>query len=162
MNKMLSDALREYHGLREQLDRALLGDKAKKWGKAFATFMRGEPTWVEGMIYAPLEWSRDLGEVPVDLIKNTIRLFGKEYADGGIGWRLPKVGEVYRSLKRTGHSGFVLGRLFWASNSESDGGGILIIDTLDGKQVGILNSSDYSLEKEVHLRLVREMPVEFG
>jgi hypothetical protein len=159
MNKMLSDVLRDYHGLREQLDRALLGDNAEKWGKAFRTFMRGEPTWAEGMIYPPLEWSRDLGEVPLDLIENTIRLYGEEYVDGGIGWRLPTSEELRRALRIMKPEGFMIRVYYWSSTPDDNGGGLKILYTHDGCGGICYGGSGFCRNEKVHLRLVRAMSV---
>ena len=162
MNNMLSDALREYHGLREQLDRALLGDKAEKWGNAFRTFMRGEPTWAEGMIYPPLEWSRDLGAVPMELLESTINFYSQKYYKNGINWRLPTSEELRRALRIMKPEGFITGVYcwYWSSTPDDHEHGLTIISTHDIRGGITLRASDHCGREKIHLRLVREKKIE--
>ncbi len=150
MNDMLSNALREYHGLREQLDRALLGDKSEKWCKAIRTFMREEPTWAEGMIYQPLKWSGDFGHVSKDRIQAHVDSSNNGIV--GLRWRLPTEKELLRALKVKDAPGFVVGVYYWTSTVRDDGG-IAVCYTHDG--LGGCGEAPDSRIDHIHLRLVR-------
>lgn len=50
MNNMLSEALREFTGLLEQLFRNLLGNDAKTWGDELKKFLRKESCWVSTIV----------------------------------------------------------------------------------------------------------------
>ncbi|PCI30239.1 hypothetical protein COB55_00460 [Candidatus Wolfebacteria bacterium] len=45
MDIMLRSALREHHGLRNQLDKNLIGNHGDEWEKEFKKFLRKEPCW---------------------------------------------------------------------------------------------------------------------
>jgi hypothetical protein len=161
MNDMLSNALREYHGLREQLDRALLGKNAEKWGKAIRTFMREEPTWTEGMIYIPLEWSLDLGPVSKKFLQDQVDFYCKMNGDG---WRLPTHDELLRSMRIMRPVGFVIRIYYWTStpSEDRDQKGLEVIYTHDGRGgLGSLsdNYMSHNYQAHPHLRLCREVEI---
>jgi len=144
MNKMLSDALREYHGLREQLDRALLGDKADEWGKKLRALMRGEPVNTEGMIYLPMKNSGDLGEILPQAIRDKINLYGKQHPGS---WRLPTYKEMHRILE----AGALEDWVFYFT-SEIEGFGFRVLRRHNAG-FGSSNSGN----ERTHLCLVREV-----
>ena len=146
MNKMLSDALREYHGLREQLDRALLGDNADEWGKKLRALMRGEPVNAEGMIYIPLEISDDLGVCHQQYLERRINTYNR---DKSPGWRLPTYKEMHRILEK--------GKLQdWEYYYTSEHEGIRNRLTVLRRHNAGFGSSD-SVNETAHLCLVREV-----
>ncbi len=115
---MLGVALCEVRGLLNQLMENLCGKDWEKWLEALKTFLRGEPTFAEEMIYPPLRWSTDLGEIPrVNLLSQTssyCRQFGE-------GWRLPTEKELARAMKNTELANeFALLKYYWTSTSHSD------------------------------------------
>ena len=161
MDNMLSEALREYHGLREQLDRALLGGEAEKWHRALKTFMRGEPTWAEGMINIPLQWTPDLGEIHRNIIPGHISSFNQRL---GLGWRLPTDKELSRSLRAMRPEGFHFGKCYWTSSPSPDGDrdSLLVIENeSDGRRLNSMSSRYFERigmgERSPHLRLCREI-----
>ena len=125
MKKMLSDALREYHGLREEIDKHLLGKNPEKWVAAFKKCLREEPTWAEGMIYIPLEWSLDFGETPELSLQKCIEVQNLEC---GKSWRLPTEDELDRALRTMKPSGFSLWKYYWSSSpwsGKEEGGNVV-------------------------------------
>jgi hypothetical protein len=54
MNTMLSDALREYTGLRHQLDENLVGENGSEWAEQLKKFLRKEQCWSNGSIVADI------------------------------------------------------------------------------------------------------------
>ncbi len=118
MNNMLGISLCEVRGLFKDLMDKLCGEDWEKWLEAFKHFLRGEPTWAEEMIYTPLEWSLDFGEVPQSLLQEHIDLHNKGHVGG---WRLPTLGELTRKMKKDGRL-FVTNRYYWTSTDcKNDG-----------------------------------------
>lgn len=56
-NNMLGNALREYTGLRHQLDQNLLGEKGEEWQGQLKRFLRKEPCWskITHQLFTPSE-----------------------------------------------------------------------------------------------------------
>ena len=67
---MLGAPLRKVRGPLKDLMDKLCGEDWEKWLEAFKIFLRGEPTWAEGMMYIPLEWASEHGSVPEDCIQD--------------------------------------------------------------------------------------------
>jgi hypothetical protein len=155
MNTILSDALHEYHVLREQLDRALLGKDSAEWFEELKKFMRKDPSHAEGMIYIPLEWSADLGEVSRDLLQEYTDLYNKGH---GGGWRLPIDKELSRALKKMKPDGFTVWKYYWSGTENTNGGGYTVTYTYNGMGgLGSMTSVFFivSGQKYPHLRLCR-------
>jgi hypothetical protein len=53
MSNMLGDALREYTGLRHQIDENLIGENGLEWAEQLKRFLRKEPCWVNGSADKP-------------------------------------------------------------------------------------------------------------
>jgi hypothetical protein len=53
MSNMLGDALREYTGLRHQIDENLIGENGPEWAEQLKRFLRKEPCWVNGSADKP-------------------------------------------------------------------------------------------------------------
>jgi hypothetical protein len=70
---MLGDALREYSGLRHQLDENLLGENGVEWSEQLKRFLRKENTWAKAEVVAeeaPAEPSTP--ESILELVNNAI------------------------------------------------------------------------------------------
>jgi hypothetical protein len=159
MNDMLSKALQDFLGLLQQLIRNLLGKDSEEWTTAFKKFLRKEPTWAEEMMYIPLEWSPDLGNVSKKCLQDHIDLYRKE---NGPCWRLPTYSELRRALSKTPPKGFSIMRYYWTSTLDEGKDGIFsVLRTHDGCG-GLGQSSDHyfpSGMKGPNLRLVRVVSI---
>ncbi len=127
---MLGVPLREVRGLFKDLMDKLCGENWEKWLEALKLFLRGEPTWTDGMINIPIEWSLDLGEVSHNLLQEHTELYNKDH---GGGWRLPTDKELSRALKRMKPDGFTVWKYYWSDTVYSNGGGNTITYTYDGR-----------------------------
>jgi hypothetical protein len=155
MNKMLSDALREYHGLREQLDRALIGPNADVWGEKLRALMRGEPVNTEGMIPIPIEISGDLGVAYPSFFEDHIRLRDKQY---GPGWKLPTYKEMHRILEAGKLTDWVY---YFTSKVEENNNFQVLRRHNAGLGSSSCGASSFT-EKNCHLCLVREVKLPEG
>lgn len=79
MNNMLSEALRQFVGLLEQLIRNLLGKDAETWGNELKKFLRKEPCWVIELKSMILKIDRSKAFDPVKFI--------------GAGWKIEEQDE---------------------------------------------------------------------
>lgn len=156
MQNMLSEQLQDFLGLIKQLITNLLGKDAVEWANELKKFLRKEPCWAEEMVYTPLEWGDDLGNVRQDLLQQYVDLYDK--SRGG-GWRLPTGGELTRKMRRDGEF-FVRDKYYWTSTDCMSNGfsvGKEIIKTYDNKG-GLCGgrSKDLELRSEMpRLRLCR-------
>jgi hypothetical protein len=158
MKDVLSASPKEVLKLFGEITDKLCGEDCEKWLEALRLFSREEPNWVEGMIYIPLEWGLDMGEVALELIEDRIKLHEKGFA---CGWRLPTDKELSRALKLMKVK-FVVGEYFWSSTDDSNNHGHKIIRTSDG--CGGLECSGsrcfYSTnQKHPRLRLCRPITI---
>ncbi len=147
MENMLGASLCEVRGLFKDLIDKLCGEDWQKWLEAFKLFLRGHPTWAEGMIYIPLEWGQDLGEVSSGFVQSYVNP----------GWRLPTEKELRRALLKMKPEGFVLWKYYWTSTKHSSGKGFETIRTHDGRGgLGHLSSFHHDDDQQnPHLRLCR-------
>jgi hypothetical protein len=146
---MLSGSLREIIGPLNQLLENLSGKNGLEWLEAIKKFLRKEPTWAEGMIYQPLRWSGDFGNVPKGRIQACVDSCN---TGNSLGWRLPTEKELIRALRIKDAPGFVVGVYYWTSTVRDDGG-IAVCYTHDGR--GGCGEAPDSRIDHIHLRLVR-------
>ena len=155
MKNMLGITLGEVSGPFDDLNKKLCSEEGKKWLEAFKLFLRGEPTWTDGMINIPIEWSLDLGEVSHNLLQEHTELYNKGH---GGGWRLPTDKELSRALKKMKPDGFTVWKYYWSGTENINGNGYTITYTYNG--MGGLGSMpsiffNASDQKNPHLRLCR-------
>lgn len=147
---MLGVALHEACGPLKDLLGKLSGDMGDKYLTELRLFLQGEPCWVDEMIYKPVEWSNDLGEVNPSSLQERIDLFKKEYCDNGIGWRLPTYKEMHRALEAGKFESWV----YYVTKPEKEGLGIPVLRRHNAG----LSLSDIRAEK-AHLILVRDLKI---
>lgn len=97
---MLSEQLQDFLGLVKQLITNLLGKDAVEWANELKKFLRKEPSWAEEMIYTPLEWSSDLGEVSIQSLIPTMVWRGWEVCRAFSLVQLIKNTHIFASVAR--------------------------------------------------------------
>ena len=160
MKTLLDDRTKVLLELFKELMVNMLSKDFDEWLAEFRKFVCKKPCWNEGMIYAPLEWSEDYGEVAENRVQDRIFFLNDE---GGIDWRLPTEKEVSRALKAMKPDGFVVGKYYWTSTPFSNGSGSTIVRTCDGRGGGLEYESHLLLkscdQQYPHFRLCRSVAI---
>ena len=155
MRKETREAIKKIDGKLETIKDRLIGEDSEKFAKELDEFLMGRPCHVEGMIYQPLVWSEDLGEVSEKSLEKYIAFHnGNRKEDGD--WRLPTDLELSRALRAMKPAGFSVMIYYWSSTLSRSGARQITYNHGGG-----LGSSDGSMggcnQKHPHLRLCREI-----